>query len=86
MVGSDHRDGAEVGNYEDVAMWESASLKRGRDDDEDEDFITPNKPARVEPSPSESGLPLTNLFGPLQTDSMFNDEVTNPPSIYSDSN
>ena len=28
----DHGDGAEVGNNEDVAMGESGSLKRGRDD------------------------------------------------------
>ena len=24
---------------------------------------------------------MTNLFGPLQTDSMFHDDVMNPPSI-----
>ena len=59
----DHSDGIAVGNNEDVAMGESASLKRGRDDGEDDDFITPNKQARVEPSPSESGLFLTNFFG-----------------------
>ena len=68
------------GDHGDVAMADSSGLKRGRGDD---DFIAPNKPARVEPSPSESGLPLTNLFGPLQTDSMLHTDVMNPPSLYS---
>ena len=80
----DHGDGAEADvENEDVAMAESSGLKRGCDDD---DFIAPNKPARVEPSPSESGLPLTNLFGLLQVDSMLHTDVKNPPSLYSDSN
>lgn len=47
-------------------MGESAASKRGRDDDED-DFITPNKPARMGPPSSESPVPLTRGFTPIMS-------------------
>lgn len=47
-------------------MGESTASKRGRDDDED-DFITPNKPARMRPPSSGSPVPLTRGFTPIMT-------------------
>ena len=46
-------------------MGEPAASKRGRDDD-DVDFITPNKLARVRPPPPpESPVSLTKGFTPI---------------------
>ena len=70
---------------DDIEMGTASKKRMREEDDGDEDFIAPNKPARLgsSPSESESGLELENLFGPLQEDDMITTDVMNPPSLTS---